>query len=100
MVTVYVLDADRVGNRTGRAARLFGGDPWMDLTHRLTQYDLRASKRPGYNPYALAHYLGALAQARKRTRGSAKPEVIARAVSAEFLSDFPPVTAFLKALES
>ena len=72
----------------------------MDLPHRLTQYDIRASKRPGYHPYALANYFGALDRARKRTRGSAKPEVIARAVSAEFLPDFPPVTAFLKALES
>jgi hypothetical protein len=33
------------------------------LSHALTAYDRRQSSRRGYNPYALAHYFGALHEA-------------------------------------
>lgn len=29
------------------------------MEHAVTQYDRRRVKRPGYNPYALAQYMGA-----------------------------------------
>lgn len=33
------------------------------LTHAVTEYDRKQSKRKGYNIYALAHYLGAVQEA-------------------------------------
>jgi hypothetical protein len=30
------------------------------LTHAVTEYDRRAAARKGHNPYAVAHYLGAV----------------------------------------
>jgi hypothetical protein len=30
------------------------------LIHAVTEYDRRQSKRPGHNPYAIAHYCGAV----------------------------------------
>jgi hypothetical protein len=30
------------------------------LLHAVTEYDRKQSTRPGYNRYALAHYLGAI----------------------------------------
>ena len=32
------------------------------LLHVITTYDLKQSKRPGYNRYALSQYFGALAE--------------------------------------
>lgn len=36
---------------------MFGGTIRTALVHAATQYDIRQSKRRGYNPYALAQYL-------------------------------------------
>jgi hypothetical protein len=35
-------------------------DTHSKLAHAVTQYDIRQSKKRGYNIYALAHYLGAV----------------------------------------
>lgn len=35
------------------------------LLNALTEYDRRASKRKGYNPYALGHYFAALERVRE-----------------------------------
>lgn len=32
------------------------------LSHAVTDYDRKQSRRKGHNPYALAHYLGAVQQ--------------------------------------
>lgn len=39
------------------------------LLHAVTEYDRRASKRKGYNRYALGHYCGALQGLRESMSG-------------------------------
>lgn len=44
------------------------------LTGALTQYDTRASKRRGYSPYALGHYMGAVGDIKKEMRSKLKSD--------------------------
>lgn len=39
-------------------------DPDLSLFNAVTEFDRRASKRKGYNPYALGHYAKALQEVR------------------------------------
>jgi hypothetical protein len=47
-------------NATTQPQRLFGGTVHSALVHAVTQWDIRQSRRKHHNPYALAHYLGAV----------------------------------------
>jgi hypothetical protein len=38
------------------------------LTHKLTSYDRKQSSKPGYNVYALSHYMGAVSSIEKECK--------------------------------
>lgn len=53
--------------------RMFGGTIHAALVHAATQYDIRAAKRRGHNPYALAQYLDRIANVEKDIVGGMTP---------------------------
>jgi len=76
------------------------------LSGAITQYDQRASKRRGYNPYALGHYLKALDELRvetasiKRSQDPADLGTLKRLISRKFLVEsFPPAKRAIKVID-
>lgn len=77
----------------------------MFLFGAVTQYDERASKRPGYNRYALGHYAKAMGDIDKDVasfKGSSDPgdlQKLIKSINRRFLPDFPPAKKTVKAIE-
>jgi hypothetical protein len=76
------------------------------LSGALTQYDQRASKRRGYNPYALGHYLEAVNKIREslsKDKNSQEPEALEALKSAIgrhfFVTSMPPAKNTIKAID-
>lgn len=77
----------------------------LHLSGALTQYDMRASKRRGYNPNALGLYMQALDRVRKDTSSIKKSEekadleTLKKSIQRRFDKDFPPVKKTVKAID-
>jgi len=78
----------------------------LHLQGGLVQYDERASKRRGHNPYALGHYMGALGKIRDDTARFKDSEdhgdlmKLKKSIERRFIvSDMPPAKRTLKAID-
>ena len=75
------------------------------LVSSLTQWDVKESKKRGYNIYALGLYLGAVEKVREDTAGIEQHddgyamEVLARSLAKQFDPAFPPVKKVIKQIE-
>jgi hypothetical protein len=76
------------------------------LTGALTQYDQRSSKRRGYNPYALGHYMKAVGQIEsdvakhKKSQEPEALEALKKAIGHRFfVNDTPPAKKTIKAID-
>lgn len=66
--------------------RLFGGTIKSALVHAATQYDIRQSRKWGYNPYALGQYLMRIDEVcNDIERGAPPREALLRAFSDRLL---------------
>jgi len=76
------------------------------LSGALTQYDQRASKRRGYSPYALGHYMKALGEIRtsvakhKKSQEPEALEALKTAIERHFIvTSMPPAKKTIKAID-
>ena len=77
------------------------------LSSKMTQYDVRASRKPGHNPNAIAHYLKALDKVREGMRdhlGDDTPEALSKMkkiLHREFIVDsFSPAKNVIKQIDA
>lgn len=76
------------------------------LTGALTQHDERNSKKRGYNPYALGHYMKGVNEIASETssiKHSQEPadlEALKKSISKHFLSSLPPANSTIKAIDA
>lgn len=76
------------------------------LSGAVTQYDMRAQKKRGYNIYALGHYLGAVGKIRDdtdRVKHSQEPEALEAlkaSIKHRFTPGFPPADKTVKAIDA
>ena len=77
------------------------------LRSKLTQYDVRASSKRGYNPYALAQYFAAKQRVEKamaKDIASDSPDVLMKmkkVIEKEFIVDaFPPAKNVIKQIDA